>query len=500
MTERTEFSFDGWTLKAASGELLRAGRTQRLPQQPLKLLLELLEHPGEVVTRERMVEVLWPKGIVDFDNSLNAVVRKLRVALGDESDAPRYIETLPRIGYRFIGQLEAVAVSAPAAPAEPVAPASTEAAVIAAVTHPTSSLPFRRTGLIALAALVAVGSGAWLWSRPEPPVAPAASVAAPEPRRTSNAKAYELYLQGMFNRSRRDVDNAPAIELFEAAIEEDPHFADAWSALSETHLGATIRQSVPTAAGIDNARNAALRAVELAPDSASAQTALANVYATFDRNYEKAEHHFELARAADPRYGRLWHHFGMLRAYQGRLDEALEYLARARELEPMTLLYASNHAAVLYYKRDFDGAITRARTLLASQPRLDQARFVLIRALVAKGDIDAALEQLPLRYSPIPMLSDEGLVYAHAKRRADALAQIERLERRAAEGFGGAYEIAVIHAALGDVPAACAALRRAPQDGSQWIKVLGIDPRMDALRAAPCFAEVERTLREASGK
>jgi len=65
-----------------------------LPQQPLRVLVELLEHPGEVVTRERLVEVLWPKGVVDFDNSLNAVVRKLRMVLGDDSGTPRYIETL----------------------------------------------------------------------------------------------------------------------------------------------------------------------------------------------------------------------------------------------------------------------------------------------------------------------------------------------------------------------------------------------------------------------
>ena len=64
-----------------TGELLRDGRTQRLPQQPLRVLVELLEHSGQVVTRERLVQVLWPKGVVDFDNNLNSIVRKLRVAL-----------------------------------------------------------------------------------------------------------------------------------------------------------------------------------------------------------------------------------------------------------------------------------------------------------------------------------------------------------------------------------------------------------------------------------
>ena len=106
MTDATHIRFDGWTLVRGSGELMRDGRTQRLAPQPLATLLELLDHAGEVVTREALVKILWPKGIVDFDNSLNAVMRKLRVVLGDDSGTPRYIETLPRIGYRFIGTLE----------------------------------------------------------------------------------------------------------------------------------------------------------------------------------------------------------------------------------------------------------------------------------------------------------------------------------------------------------------------------------------------------------
>jgi len=114
VTEAKDIHFDGWVLRPSSGELLRDGNTQRLGQQPLRMLVELLEHPGEVVTRERLVQVLWPKGIVDFDNSLNAVIRKLRASLSDDSETPRYIETLPRIGYRFIGKMETPVASAPA--------------------------------------------------------------------------------------------------------------------------------------------------------------------------------------------------------------------------------------------------------------------------------------------------------------------------------------------------------------------------------------------------
>src|SRR3954452_2484279 len=96
--------FDGWTVDRVTGEIVRDGRNARLPQQPLRILVELFDHAGAVVTREHLVKVLWPAGVVDFDNGLNVAMRKLRVVLEDTGDTPRYIETLPRVGYRFIGQ------------------------------------------------------------------------------------------------------------------------------------------------------------------------------------------------------------------------------------------------------------------------------------------------------------------------------------------------------------------------------------------------------------
>lgn len=98
--------FDGWVLDPESGDLERAGVRTRLQEQPVLLLKELIAQPGEVVTREQLMGVLWPKGVVDFDTGLNTAVRKLRNALGDAADTPRYIETLPRRGYRFIAALD----------------------------------------------------------------------------------------------------------------------------------------------------------------------------------------------------------------------------------------------------------------------------------------------------------------------------------------------------------------------------------------------------------
>ena len=112
--EKREIRFDGWCVDFASGEISKDGHTHRLQDQPLQILDELCAHAGEVVTRETLIGRLWPKGVVEFDTGLNTAVRKLRNALGDDADTPRYIETLPRKGYRFIGHLE---------PAVPVGPA-----------------------------------------------------------------------------------------------------------------------------------------------------------------------------------------------------------------------------------------------------------------------------------------------------------------------------------------------------------------------------------------
>src|SRR6266481_7274097 len=87
-----------------SGELRKQGKRIKIQEQPFQVLTILLRHPGEVVTREELRNQNWPPDtFVDFDNSLNTAINKLRDALGDSADSPRFIETLPRRGYRFIG-------------------------------------------------------------------------------------------------------------------------------------------------------------------------------------------------------------------------------------------------------------------------------------------------------------------------------------------------------------------------------------------------------------
>src|SRR5262245_26894076 len=96
--------FESFELDVRSRELRKGKQRIRLQEQPFEILRRMLERPGDVVTREELARHLWPKGtFVDFEHSLNAAVKRLRLALGDDADNPRFVETLPRRGYRFIG-------------------------------------------------------------------------------------------------------------------------------------------------------------------------------------------------------------------------------------------------------------------------------------------------------------------------------------------------------------------------------------------------------------
>jgi len=108
--------FSSYEVNLRAGELYREGHKIRLQVQPFHVLAMLLEYPGQVVTREDLQKRLWPADtFVDFDHSLNTAIKKLRQALNDDKKKPRFIETLPKRGYRFIG-----AVELPAKPSLPL--------------------------------------------------------------------------------------------------------------------------------------------------------------------------------------------------------------------------------------------------------------------------------------------------------------------------------------------------------------------------------------------
>src|SRR5215467_9473803 len=107
--DRRALRFGVFELNPAAGELRKHGVRVRLQDQPLKLLLCLIESPGEICTREDLIRSIWPEGtFVDYERGLNVAVTRLRQVLGDSADTPRYVETVGRKGYRFIAPVECI--------------------------------------------------------------------------------------------------------------------------------------------------------------------------------------------------------------------------------------------------------------------------------------------------------------------------------------------------------------------------------------------------------
>ena len=144
--------FGVFEVDLAQGELRKHGQKIKLQERPFQLLAALLERPGQVVTREELVRRLWNDTLVDFDNGLNIAAKKIREALDDDAATPRYVETLPRRGYRFIAPVQTRNIPAPEAP-----PAKQPGPQLVPTIAPPPPAPPRRRGIYGrVAALIVV--------------------------------------------------------------------------------------------------------------------------------------------------------------------------------------------------------------------------------------------------------------------------------------------------------------------------------------------------------
>lgn len=213
------FRFGLFEFRAETGELRKRGIPIKLGGQPVNVLAMLLERPGEVITREDLQQRLWPKGTyVDFEHSINAAVKRLRHALSDSADSPRFIETIARTGYRFIDPVSLHPDEAPSLTAA-VTPTLCDDATGKTEAHRQQ---FRMlpavVGSIALAAIIVSGLAALRDRfRSDPSPGPIRSVAVLPLTNVSGDPAQEYLVEGIADALRQDLQTISALRVISRA-------------------------------------------------------------------------------------------------------------------------------------------------------------------------------------------------------------------------------------------------------------------------------------------
>ena len=468
----------------AAGELYKTGRLVRLQQQPFGVLRVLLERPGEVVTRDDLRRSLWPEGItVDFDQSLNKCVTKLRDALGDQAASPRFIETLPKRGYRFIADVR----SSEEVPDE-AAPDT------ALVEPPIVALPVRPVygasratwipGLTTVAVLAVTTLGLGVTEPPATRLEARANVVrkvGTAATRSPIFAARDAYERGRAALSRRSEESLQrGLEHFSRAIALSPRYAEAYVGLADSwSLLASYGMADPRDA-MPRARDAANRALMLDASLARAHAALGRTTMIYDWDWRTAEFHFTRALALEPGDATTHQWYAYYLSATGHHDEAIDEARRAVAAEPLSLSANTALGFVLYLARRPDEAAAQLERTLAIDPDFSQARRDLGLVRVQQGRYTNAVAELrrvaTLNERSPAAQAELGWAQAIAGDRPAALAILNALDRERATRYVPPDSLALLHAALGANDQAIACLERAATMRVASLSLLAVDP------------------------
>jgi tetratricopeptide (TPR) repeat protein len=242
------------------------------------------------------------------------------------------------------------------------------------------------------------------------------------------------------------------------------------------------------------ARAAAQRAVELDDGLAEAHTSLALVTENYDWDWQTAEKEFRRAIQLDPNYVTAHHWYAEYLAYQGRFDEAFAESERARQLDPLSLIIATDHGAILYFSRQYDRAIEQFRAVLDMEPNFPRAHL-LVFAYVQKGLFADAVADTAKwhRIDDGPgSWAIEAYVYGRSGQRVEARRALEKLQLLNRHRQMDPAAIVLAYVGMDNKEEAFAWLQKAYSEHSNALTTLKVDPIYDPLRSDPRFQDLVR--------
>jgi DNA-binding winged helix-turn-helix (wHTH) protein/TolB-like protein/Tfp pilus assembly protein PilF len=609
--------FDAFAFAPQTGELAKNGRAIPLRPQAAQVLHVLVEHPGQLVTREDLRGQLWAEGtFVDFEHGLNLCIHEIRNALHDDASSPRFIETLPRRGYRFIGAI--------APPVIETAPGATEvlpapdagvtgtlpsrsrrvvwvlaflvvaAAILVAAdrfrTRETVAAPaVRATPSLALLPLVDLSGRpeeaylaygvSWelhrqlesldtlrvtaFWSslghkgskRPRAEIARdlrashlvSGSVTRVRDRALVNlllteartgravwAQSYETTLADLpaaESNAARAISSALAgtspivvrearapaqynaeahavllhalgaetSEQYRAELERavsiDPQFAMAWSLLAESYVSDTwFAQTMPPVVGYPKAKEYALKALSLDESDSLAHTIVAAVKLHHEWDWAGAEREFRRAIELSPSDAFAHHIYSHQLLTMDRLAESVAESRIASELDPLNPTLSTCVGWHCLFARQYDDAIAECLKLINDQKAGPVTYYYLGRVYVRQGKLQegvAALEIAEKKSGGLnSVLATLAYAYGRAGRRADAERALRVLEERAQKRYVAAFDMAIVHAGLGQDDRTFEWLERAFLERSTWLVHIKWDDRFSEVRKDPRFVSL----------
>ena len=310
-------------------------------------------------------------------------------------------------------------------------------------------------------------------------------------------EAHDLYLRGLFFWNKRTARGLQqAIEYFQQAIQLDPSDARSYAGLANSYALMSGYNLTPAAQYMPKARAAATRAVELDETLPEAHTALAIIAQDYDWDWPTAVKEYRRAIELDANYATAHHWYAECLALQGQFDEAFVEMERARKLDPLSLIIASDYGAVLYFARHYDRAIAQFDAVLEMEPSFRRAHM-LIYAHVQKGDFVTAKAEVDnwARLEQSPWLwAEQAYVYGRSGQREQAQRAVEKLERWNRESNIDPAPLFVAYIGIGEKEKALASLQKAYAIHSPALTALKVDPIYDPLRDDPRFQDLLRSI------
>ena len=310
---------------------------------------------------------------------------------------------------------------------------------------------------------------------------------------TENPEAYQLYLKGRFYWNKRTEESyQKAIDYFRQAIEKDPNYALAYTGLADCYSFLSSQGIRPPGDVFPLAKQAAGKAIEIDNSLSEAHTSLAYVKLYYDWDWGGAEQEYKRAIELNPNYATPHHGYAYLLISSGRTEAAIAEIKKAEEIDPLSLIFQTDHGEYYYFARRPDEAIAQLKKAIDMDPSFVRAHWLLGRALIQKGRCDEGIDEALKAKRMVPAIEALGWLaqeYAACGRKPEAQKAMSELLELSKDHYVSPHWFSAVQASLGNKDEAFKWLDQALDGRFGPLIYLKVNPIWDPLRSDPRFAQ-----------